>query len=278
MLNDGSCANCGGLDWIVDYGNGFNTCPDCGCCAEDLLMVVAPGYKQSHDGEGNRLPFSAPTESVPSSAIVTDVATETAIESNRMRNRSPPYQRITYFGERISQWCMREPAIPDDDLQRIVAELRKRIGNDPALWWRGGPEHQWRLLSEHVITKPECRELLKAIDDTLPRPYFRRKYLEKFFTIRWELCGVPSFGRDASCDLIIFLREGFAALQTPFERAVRQTGKRYSFPNYNFVFRRLFDLFGCSHYGDEFPPLQSARKRQETVAAWLDMLPFVNWV
>lgn len=75
---------------------------------------------------------------------------------------------------------------------------------------------------------------------------------EKFLTIRWLLTGVPSRGRHASAELVEWLKYAFACLQRPFEDIVRRSGIRYSFVSYNFLFRRLFDLYGTPHYGLDF--------------------------
>ena len=106
---------------------------------------------------------------------------------------------------------------------------------------------------------------------------------EKFLTIRWYLCGVVSYGRHASDDLINFLKWFFAALQVPFETVIRCKGVRYSFINYNFLFRRGFDLYHASvrHYGKDFPPLKSKKKREDVILWYLDLLeytklPYIN--
>ena len=85
---------------------------------------------------------------------------------------------------------------------------------------------------------------------------------EKFLTLRRYLSGVRSLGEDASEELVEFLKTRFEELQIPFELLVRSAGTRYSFIHYNFLFRRLFDLYGCSHFGVDFPPLKSKRKRE----------------
>ncbi len=69
----------------------------------------------------------------------------------------------------------------------------------------------------------------------------------------------------------------FALLQVPFAVLVRQHGGRYSFVNNNFCFRRCFDLLGVSHYGVDFPPLKSKKKRDDIVAMWLKMIQFLRW-
>lgn len=96
-------------------------------------------------------------------------------------------------------------------------------------------------------------------------------------TIRRRLCGIHSFGFRASEELVEFLKTCFKQLQLPFELLVRSEGIRYSFLNYNFLFRRFFDLYGCSHYGVDFPPLKSKKKREDTVLLYIKLIGYVKW-
>jgi hypothetical protein len=57
------------------------------------------------------------------------------------------------------------------------------------------------------------------------------------------------------------LKETFASFEVPFSKVIRNRGERYSLLNYNFLFRRAFDLLGYPHYGSDFPPLKSKKKR-----------------
>ena len=101
---------------------------------------------------------------------------------------------------------------------------------------------------------------------------------EKFLTIRLVLCGVRSTGSDVADELVNFLKAKFAALQIPFESIVRRERIRYSFINYNFLFRRFFDLYGAPHLGKDFPPLKSKKKREDTILLYLRLLEVVKWV
>jgi hypothetical protein len=100
---------------------------------------------------------------------------------------------------------------------------------------------------------------------------------EKFLTIRLALCGRGSLGRDVNDELVFQLKEAFKRLQVPFARLAEATGRRHSFISYNFVFRRLFDLLGCSHLGTDFPPLKSRKKREDIVQIWLALVRDLQW-
>lgn len=102
---------------------------------------------------------------------------------------------------------------------------------------------------------------------------------EKWRTIRFRLCGVPSPGVQAPGWLVEEMKTTFGCLQPAFERVVRMdpSCSRYSFPNYNFCFRRIFDLYGCSHFNGDFPPLKSKTKREEIVFLWLKIINYLRW-
>ena len=101
---------------------------------------------------------------------------------------------------------------------------------------------------------------------------------EKFLSIRRVLNGICSFGVNASEELVEFLKMMFSALQIPFETIIRAERKRYSFININFLFRRFFDLYGCSHFGVDFQPLKSKKKREDIVLLYLKLLEITKWV
>lgn len=100
---------------------------------------------------------------------------------------------------------------------------------------------------------------------------------EKFLSLRWLCCGVSSRGVGITDYLVYQLKELFAALQVPFAKVVRDDGIRYSFISYNFCFRRFFDLLGVSHYGCDFPPLKSKKKREDIIILWLKLIAYTKW-
>ena len=100
---------------------------------------------------------------------------------------------------------------------------------------------------------------------------------EKFFTIRSRLCGVQSYGAHVDDAVVTLLKEMFSQLQIPFETLIRSQNLRHSLLNYNFIFRRFFDLLGVSHYGRDFPPLKGRKKREEITSFWLSVISFLKW-
>ena len=100
---------------------------------------------------------------------------------------------------------------------------------------------------------------------------------EKFLTIQLALCGRGSLGLHINEMLAFRLKALFKQLQVPFAHVAERPGKRHSFISYNFVFRRLFDLLGCSHLGMDFPPLKSKKKRDDIVAIWIRIISYLRW-
>lgn len=250
-------------------------------------MVCAESYRATFSEDGNRRVDARVQETIPSGAIVTTMAAEQS-RHNGFRTNSPPYKRQTYFSERISQWRMLEPIIDGSDLRTIEREWNRLTGKhtgkpDPffadSRWYR--TESTQQQLCTHILTKEGCRKMLWHIDNNLRRynepAYFVKKYLEKYFSIRKHLCHMDSTGLNVDGDLLMFLHERFAALQAPFNLFVRSDGVRYSFPNYNFCLRRLFDLYGTPECCWDFPPLKSKRKREDIVHMWLKLVRYLQW-
>ena len=241
----------------MDPSRGERCCANCGMLCDYRLSTVAPTYKQLFDGYGNRRCDGAvyePNRSGP--PVLEPFARSAAAILSTMDRNSPPYKRQTYFNERIKQWMCEEPPIPEDDFGYICA-----------------------VYAEHpeASTKEAIRRLLRLVNERYGVTRFTRKYFEKWLTIRYQLTGIKSGGQKAPDWLPTMLQDMFAQLEEPFERRVRMFGGRYSFPSYNFVFRRLFDLVGLSWFGLDFPPLKNAHKRKTIVAIWLQLTDYLGW-
>jgi hypothetical protein len=315
-------------------------------------MVASARYKELYDCSGNRQ-FQAPLVETVRAGVYSETPSDVAA-ALRNQTLSAPYQRATYFAERISQWRGLEPCIPHHDY-RDIERLYHRYTNK---WGLYPNEQRWQ--PDYCLSKEDTRQLLWEIDrqrmsDGL-KPYFVKKYLvsllpmcwsmqvlristacacerkdswlmegsrlqshslcfaafgtkirprspfviwsptsmwyymppaiahsaplflqEKFLTIRLQLCGRGSLGLRINDYLVLRLKELFKQLQVPFAQLAERTGRRHSFISYNFVFRRLFDLLGCSHLGADFPPLKSRKKREDIVSIWIDLIIYLRW-
>lgn len=249
------CENCDNArSFASDYRTGDRYCTVCGLVL-GRVMVVSNGYKSVFDSHGNIRVGARRAELFTRGQVLLDNGARYV-----RRSKSAPYKRATYFAERITQWCQREPRIP----------WKTRLAIDRA--YRAG-----RYAARYVLTKRDVRSIVRNAAAEAQTPRFVDKYLEKWLTIRHFLTGEPSYGYYFGDVMAPHLKEMFAKLQQPFEMTVRTRRKRYSFISYNFVFRRLFDLLGFPEFGEDFPPLCGAAKRVELVALWLNMMSFLNW-
>jgi hypothetical protein len=299
------CPNCASLDFCVDEQRGDIVCIECGCCWDSVRIADGPYHRSLR-------------EPVICGAYYDDVASAMASERQRCKRKSTsaPYRRSTYASERIGQWMGIEPAIDDYDWNEIKREwgVRTRNPRFVIIWPESPPpifpdllaaylETERRAALEpdemvrehdmyavfphlcHVMTRDDCRDLLRTLDERArrnnvqPPPRFVQKYYEKFLTIRYLLCGVPSTGMSARVTpaFVTTMKQLFMQTQVPFAQVVRGRLRRYSFISYNFCFRRIFDIMGCSYMGEDFPPLKSKRKRDDVVFLWLLLIRHLRW-
>jgi hypothetical protein len=275
------CLNCGSADFICDEQAGLYVCSDCGCCC-DVVRVEAPTYKQLFGAFGELSEGVCAESLVGHSYAVDVIEARRRAKRQRISSNSAPYRRSTYFAERVSQWRELEPAIDDDDWDEIAHHWSRLSGNWMSRRRRWPQDAQYKIFAtDHVMDRADCRLLLRQLDEKLianeQRPRYVRKYLEKFLSIRHMLCGVPSTGIMVDEELVTDMKILFDQLQRPFNQA-RQAIARFSFVNYNFVFRRIFDYLGVgSYYARDFPPLKSRKKREDIIALWRRVLFFAQW-
>ncbi len=276
----GACVECGGRTYCIDYECGESTCVECGCVDScGRLMVSTATFKETFDASGARK-FAAPVqESAVVGAFLEDVDLTLAL-SRQKNNNSAPYRRETYFAERISQWRCQEPSINAQDF----AHIQERYYDFTGRWRLASDEHnpEWIWEQNRCLSKDECRFLLWDIDNSRISigdcPYFVKKYLEKYLTIRMHLGeGTHSLGLRVSDSFVFRMKEIFAKLQPAFAYTVRSTGVRYSFVNYNFCFRRIFDIMMHGAFGIDFPPLKSKKKREDIVVLWANLIVYLRW-
>lgn len=234
-----------------DYERGDIICSSCGCVVAPI-MVVTHSYNSVFDRDGC-IKTGAP---LGEAFVRGECGEEVPLAPTHSRSG---YKRSTYFAERISQWRQREPAIEQYDFEEIWRQHDRS----------GHPE-------TYCLTKEDIRQYLRNIDRRNGGKTFVTKYLEKWLTIRFRLCGVASFGVSARDTLDFDLKSKFEQVH----RTALQLGRhdrRISLISYNFIFRRIFDLLGVSDYGLDFPPLKNHNKRVELVGHWLAYIKFLNW-
>lgn len=155
------------------------------------------------------------------------------------------YRRIHHWHERISQLCLLESQIPDDQFLQIAEKLC---------------DGTYQYINKDVI-----RTVLRSLDMQL--------YIEKWLSIVHRVTGVspPRPGPT----LLIQLDRLFQDLQRPFVQY--RTEGRKNFLNYNFVFTRLFQHLNCPQFGMFFPLIKSKQKMRQLDETWTQMVSSIGW-
>lgn len=251
-----TCRNCDDSDLREDFEHGDVVCVSCGCCASSIICD-APSYRD-----------------VCSNSALAGGATRSHLQdgSKSVHHGSAPYQRKTYFNERISQWLRSEPPVPEDDELLIIETWN---ANAPLTW----PD-DWQ--SKSATTKERIGYLLDFIDGERRkeklRPYFKAKYLEKWISIRHWFTTCKSTGEFVDGEDIEWIKRQFLRVERVFQQNIRGRGTgRRSFLNYNFVARRLLELRGAAYAISDWPPLKTAAKQRALVAMWKVICAHLQW-
>lgn len=180
----GACRSCGHDAYIVDFERGTYTCVECGCVDEQPLVISGSGYSACYDKEGNKHTYIRGYEPPMHGAFVESVGEHITRERKRRRvgGASPPYQRRTYFAERIAQWRLREPDIPSEDFAMIQEAFNHFTDKYGLVGHSEFPGAQWvrrksGMSCTYIIGKEDCRRLLWHLDRTRNNPRFVKKYL-----------------------------------------------------------------------------------------------------
>ena len=259
----GGCDNCGRFNFVEDFGRGDILCGDCGLVA-DRIFCFAPSYSSTHDAHGNRTAALAPAGKRPR-----------AYHGVFKGPTSTPYKRGTYFNEKLAQYRQLEPEIPEKDADKIYKRYRELNESTFKLErWYGEPN------KEHI------RQVLGSIDADRKangkKPRFVRVYLERWRTLRCDLCGVKSDGCYVSETNVRHMRRMFQQVEWAFKQICDEQGHgRISFINYDFVMRRLLELFGIGWAAGDLHPLKTRNKQARLVRWWAHIcrhlkIPYIN--
>lgn len=200
------------------------------------------------------------------------------------RTKLSRYKRAFYLRERISQWFMSEPEIPDEDWElmseRYIIFLRSS-GFKDCLPRRGDlAKARGKCISGfHEPTREQIRSILHDCDsvrDDEAEYSFVTRYLEKWLTIRWRFCGKGTRAKELPGNLLEFLLNAFERLDHAFPH-VRETIRRKSFPNYNEVWRNLLTLYRSKRFQKDFPPLRTRRAFKKFEISWWFLCKYLKW-
>lgn len=224
------CQRCGGQDFVQNVDTSDTVCTACATVA----VLNDSRYNFDHD--------AAPA------------ATQTSAQ-------------INYFNERMSQWCMREPAIPVADCLRLRDTFSGGAGNGDT-----GP-------FDPFLPKHEVRRLVIAAG------LAPKVYVEKWLSIR-RMLGAPVHPYPDTDELPNAMREMFKAVLQAWKETKPERGvtsgmhpRRTSLINYNFLihqFLLILDIEAYKLYSPWFP-LVVESKQKELKRLWHAMCQKLGW-
>lgn len=279
----GACENCGVDDWTLDDARGDLVCFSCGACV-DFHSVHAPSRADQKDAlaSGRELPSERLRQ------LAFGVSRGVADKAKRRRG----YKRKEYLRERFNQWFLEEPAIHADDWiiieQEFIRWHKRELDRTPRIYTgrQLARTHGTPFEGAHILTRAEVRSILAACDalkekdypwplDARPKNYFRKKFLERWLTIRWRFSGQGSTSKYVPGDLVELIFEDFERLEEAHQRVAR-AHKRKSMP-YNTVIYRTLELYNCQFLADDFPQLSTRRAAMRAEYLWWDYCDYLQW-
>tara|TARA_Y100000766_G_scaffold172685_1_gene148223 strand:- start:5017 stop:6054 length:1038 start_codon:yes stop_codon:yes gene_type:complete len=210
----------------------LNCCQYCGCSS--LARVGNDGARQDYYSCCDNCGAVQTSGYGQSSAVYWD-----------KRGPISNYRRIHHWHERISQLCLLESPIPDDEFARIAERLLDG--------------------SHTVLNKDVIRGVLRSLNMQL--------YIEKWLSIIFRLTGIEP-ARPGPV-LLLQLDSMFQDLQRPFD-AHRNAGRK-NFLNYNYCFARLFQKLECTQFSMFFPLIKSRQKLRALDEMWGKMAESLGW-
>jgi hypothetical protein len=281
----GNCAVCGADDWDLDEARGDLRCVSCGLCVD---------FRAVHSTS-----FAAQAKLVETGGIVEQESLRCVafggdqITVRRRPRKRNKYQRKEYLKERFNQWFLQEPEISGDDWlviewqfdewckQTHGRRFPKPSGRELA---RGkGIPHKGCL----ILSKADVRAVLHNCDlvkeEDYPWPlekpaknYFKKKYLERWLTIRWRFSGQGSTSRYVASELVELLYGDFDKLEEAHRILAPKFGRK-SFPNYNTIIYRVLELYNCEFLAEDFPPLRTRKAARKIEILWWHYCKYLRW-
>lgn len=276
----GVCSNCGSCDRAVDGEHSAVVCMACGFVFGDMPII------------SDRGPSAAGV-----AVQIVDHAEAVGLDKTAPVRKTPArYRREVYLRERLAQWNMLEHPISAADWSDIEAAFRdhfKGVGvpTGPQLRKAGGRAIEGcRVLSKEEIgeildaasarrrlSRPEANAFYKPDEDEQREVNFRRKYLEKWLSIRWRFCGLAPSSKDMPHHLFEQILDALPRLEEAFNRTVKLQGKRKSFPHYSTIIHHILQLYGQEKLAEDLPLAKTRRARKAIEGYWFQMCGYLQW-
>lgn len=261
QCNDFVCNSCNRSNIAANFERGDFVCMDCGLCAAQLTI----------------LPIMH-TDDRGAARACKEMVLANPLENSPVGGSSR-YDPKEYFRTRINLWAQIAPVIPSDDWDEIEFRFRDFCRNR----FKGRiPSHQelqcgnGRQLSETVVlARKEVLSILTACDDRLANEgqekRFVRLYLSGWLVIRYRFSGVRSTYFSCSPFELEQLEQLFAQVLK-----YKLHEPKFNL-NFNFIFRRLFDLIGRPDCCDDFPRQKTVWREKKNIDFWIRNCTFNKW-
>lgn len=205
--------------------------------------------------------------------------------------RESTYKRIVHFNERLSQFLLTEPSMPDE-----LFELLENEAIDATKYpdWKDLTKEDIKRICKSVKVPPDLQEKYRS-KKFKQRPLTNMtRFVEKWLSIKNRLCGwIPTHPEDWVMEE---MRTKFVQLQVPFEY-IRHTPQcdgntykchkvfkcRHNFPNLNFTIVQLLKLIIKDdklleeEFMPLFPQLKTRGKRKNLQKMWDKLIDYVGW-
>ena len=147
------------------------------------------------------------------------------------------YRRKHHFNERLSQWLCLTCCVPNTVIDQVVAEVSPNT----------------------TLTKTILRGILRRLGHA--------RYIENWIEIHCHITHRPY--PVITNEQIEAIREMFIKIEIAFEKHRPQTRK--CILSYNYVFARIFQIFGLQEHLMWVPPLKSRVKLKYLDSIWVEM-------
>lgn len=213
-----TCQYCLQHNVVIDSKSGI-ICRDCGIVLDSCILLS---------------PFSS-----------------SVLDSLLPEVKKKTYKHIFYWNERMAQFRMEEPLIPEDHVLRLADSYGELVRDGEI-----GPPGR-------TLQKGEVKKVI--VHAYLPTS----KYLEKYLSISYILTGIMPYKEKPSLDLISRMSEDFVALVSLFE--MNNRFGRHSMINYNLLIRQLLLRHGGDEYVHLFPELKTRSKLNKAMEIYDNM-------
>lgn len=233
-----TCRSCGVGMWLLTR-EGDRVCEHCGMC-DNSYQALYTTMDFEDSPKYSTVPRKINWKNIPT------YIRRAALSTGGTRGR---YRPKFHYNERIAQWLMGEPEVPEDAWKRLVEEAKTGKYGPP-------------------------RDFTRATISMITRACGLQKYRERWKTILKRFGSHYQFAPEPHNSLVDWLETYFQHTVNAFHqfkdempRSVFRekngkvrTRQRHNVLNYNYIHRKLLEARGVYDYHTEFPVPRSVNK------------------